>query len=127
MNATAGNEPPKAFAKAEQVLQNTEYDLAGGFTLAAANRAYYTCFYCMTALLYTENTVAKTHQGLRAKSSGLFIKTGIFPPETSDDIGLLLDNRQEANYDLDAEINVDEAKDLIHKATKFFQPYKVLF
>jgi hypothetical protein len=33
----------------------------------------------MLALLYTKNVHAKTHQGAHAKSSELFVKTGVFP------------------------------------------------
>lgn len=47
--------------KAVEALENAEYDLNGGFTLATANRAYYACYYCMTALLYTKDVYAKSH------------------------------------------------------------------
>jgi uncharacterized protein (UPF0332 family) len=89
--------------------------------LATANRAYYTCYYCMTALLYTKDVYAKTHQGIRAKFSELFIKTGIFPLTISDSLALLFDFRQEADYDLDADITAEEARNLIEKAKKLVQ------
>lgn len=94
-------------------------DLKGGFVLATANRAYYACYYCMTALLYTQDVYAKTHQGTRSKFTELFIKTGIFPLAISDSIALLFDSRQEADYDLDADITVEEAGRLIIKAKEF--------
>ena len=118
MSSPLQHEILKALEKAENALQNAEYDLKGGFILAAANRAYYACFYCMTALLYTKNVCVKTHVGTKSKFSELFIKSGIFPQQTSDIITLLFDNRQEADYDLDADISLDEAKQLIKKAAK---------
>src|SRR5690349_14792536 len=92
------NEWIKAFDKAEDAIQNAEYDLKGGYLLAVANRSYYACYYCIIALLYTQNIFVKIHQGLRAKFSELFIKSNIFPAETSELISVLFDYRQQADY-----------------------------
>ncbi|MDB5210379.1 MAG: hypothetical protein JWQ30_1206 [Sediminibacterium sp.] len=119
MTPPGHSEAIKALAKAKDALHNAEYDLKGGFILATANRSYYACYYCMTALLYTKDVYAKTHQGTRAKFSELFIKTGIFPLAVSDSLALLFDSRQEADYDLDVDIKVEEAKNLIEKAKDF--------
>lgn len=110
----------KALEKAADAIKNAEYNLKGAFILATANRAYYAYFYCMTALLYTRNVYAKTHQGLPSKFAEEFIKTGIFSKETSDIIAMLFDYRQEADYDLDAEITSDEANNIILKAINFY-------
>jgi hypothetical protein len=40
MISSSHNEALKALGKAETALQNAECDLAGGFFLATANRAY---------------------------------------------------------------------------------------
>ncbi|MDQ6610046.1 MAG: HEPN domain-containing protein [Bacteroidota bacterium] len=95
--------------------------------MATANRAYYTCYYCMTALLYTKNTFAKTHQGPRSRFAELFIKTNEFPSGVSGSVNDLFDNRQDADYDLDADITADEASKLIEKATEFLQLTKKYF
>lgn len=121
MSASSYNEAVKALNKAEDALRSAVYDLEGGFVLATANRAYYACYYCITALLYTKEVYAKTHQGVRAKFSELFIKTGIFPLAISDSLALLFDSRQEADYDLDADITVEEARNLIEKSKEFVQ------
>lgn len=127
MNTASHQEARKALEKADHAIQNARYDLKGGFLLATANRAYYCCYYCMTALLHTENTFAKTHQGLRSKFSELFIKTGIFPIVASDTIAILFDYRQEADYDIDAEITVEEAETIIEKAGSFLKLAKDYF
>lgn len=121
MMSPVQNEALKALQKAEHALQNAGYDLAGNFFLATANRSYYTCYYCMTAMLYTQNTYAKTHQGIRSTFSELFIKTGLLPIDAADTITLLFDYRQEADYDLDADINVEEATKLVERAAEFLQ------
>lgn len=94
MNASLKEEALKILSKAVDALQTSEHDLRGGFLLATANRAYYTGYYCMAALLHTLNLYAKTHQGIRAKFSEYFIKTAILPREISE----------------------EEAKDLIRKS-----------
>ncbi len=53
--------------------------------------------------------------------SEIFIKTGIFPFSISDSIALLFDSLQEADYDLDADITLEEASNLIEKAKEFVQ------
>lgn len=89
MKNEAYSEALKILTKGEAAILNAEYDLKGGFILATANRAYYACYYCMVAMLYTENVYAKTHQGVRTKFSEYFIKTSVFPESLSDDIGLI--------------------------------------
>lgn len=121
MTPTEYNAPLKILEKAANAIENAEYDIKGGFILAAANRAYYGCFYCMTALLFTQDVYAKTHQGVRTKFSELFIKTELFPIEISQYITRIFRYRQEADYDLEADITEEEVKDLIRKAQQFYQ------
>lgn len=117
----------KALEKAADAIENAEYNLKGGFISATANRAYYSCYYSMIALLYTRNVYAKTHQGARAKFSELFIKSSIFPIEYSDSIAMLFDYRQEADYDLDEDITHEEAANLIKKASEFYRLVNTYF
>jgi len=83
----------------------------------------------MTSPEYTESLKAfdkaadaidKTHQGTKAKFTELFVKTDIFPAETSDSISMLFDYRQEADYDLDEDISYEEAATLIDKASEIY-------
>ncbi len=50
----------KAVAKALDAIETAEHDLQGNFTLATINRVYYACYYCVTALLISQNVFAKT-------------------------------------------------------------------
>ncbi|MDR0791977.1 MAG: HEPN domain-containing protein [Chitinophagaceae bacterium] len=119
MNKLLDTEMQKILDKATESLSNAEYDLDGGFTLATANRAYYACYYCMTALLFTKDVYAKTHQGTKTKFTEFFIKSGLFPQSASDIAGLLFDSRQSADYDFDANITKEEATNLIKQAKTF--------
>lgn len=71
--------------------------------------------------------ICENTQGLRSKFSELFIKTGIFPIVASDTIAILFDYRQEADYDIDAEITVEEAEAIIEKAGSFLKLAKDYF
>jgi uncharacterized protein (UPF0332 family) len=64
---------------------------------------------------------AKTHRGVNAKFSELFVKSAISPIEISNDISIIFDFRQEADYDLDTDITHEEASDLIRRASSFYQ------
>jgi uncharacterized protein (UPF0332 family) len=110
----------KALERAEDALENSVYSLHGGFTLGTVNRAYYTMFYCMSALLATKGIHAKTHQDIRAKFGELFIKNSIFPTIIAKYIGNAFDLRQEADYDFEAIITEDEAKVLVENAREFY-------
>jgi uncharacterized protein (UPF0332 family) len=117
----------KALEKAADDIHSAEYNLKGGFHGVAATRSYYACYYCLVALLYTQKVYAKTHQGVQSKFTELFIKTGIFPVSISDSISLLFESRQEADYDLDADIAKGEVELLISKAHEIYTACKDYF
>lgn len=110
-----------ALDRAESTLESSIHDLNGGFPLATINRAYYAMFYCVCALLYTENIFPKSHKGVLLKFEELFILTEKFPKESSNWIRTAFSLRQEADYDFEAEITKDDAKFLVDNADAFFQ------
>ena len=69
-------ESVKALEKAEDAIENAEYNLKGGFVSATANRAYYGCYYCMIALLYSKSLHAKTQQGHTQNFLSCLLKRG---------------------------------------------------
>lgn len=121
MSASLHEESFKALARAKEAIEAARFNQQGSFCLAATNRAYYACYYCMVALLLTENVAAKTHQGIRAKFNELFIKTGTFPLEVAGYIKTAFDLRQEADYDLDAEIPAAIVQKLIRTTKEVYQ------
>lgn len=119
--STLYSESFKIMEKAEEAIEAAEYNINGGFSLAATNRAYYACYYSMTALLLTQGVYAKTHQGVRAKFSELFIKTAIFPDFIANYIKTAFDLRQEADYDFDADISIEVATNVVSHTKEFYQ------
>jgi uncharacterized protein (UPF0332 family) len=116
-----------AFDRAVDCLDDTEFNLRNERTLASANRAYYTFYYAICALLYSEEISAKTHQGNHAKFNELFIKTGIFKKEVGTWVEKSFRLRQDADYDLEAEITEEDAKEIVDKAHKFIDLVKKYF
>lgn len=84
-----------------------------------ANRAYYAIFYCVCALLATENVYTKRHQVARAKFSELFVKTGRSSVESSRIVGNSFAARQSADYDMESYLSEGEAQLLLDDARTF--------
>ncbi len=73
----------------------------------------------MTGLLHLHGIYPKSHQGIRVKFSELFIKTDLFPPTVSNYLQNAFALRQEADYDLDANITTEEAERVLTDAETF--------
>lgn len=65
----------------------------------AANRAYYSVFYAMRAVLALDGIDSKKHSGIISEFRKNYIKTGIFSPEMSDIIAGLFNVRSLSDYD----------------------------
>lgn len=109
-----------ALEKADDTLHESAHNLDGGFTVATANRAYYAVFYCLTALLYTEDVQTKRHSGAQGRFHESFIRTGRFPHEIINWIQACFQLRQSGDYDLEADISVDEARQSLDYARQFY-------
>lgn len=114
-----------ALERAEDTLKESVYDLDGSFTIASANRAYYAIFYCLTALLYTEGIQTKRHSGAQGKFHELFIRTDRFPRETINWIQVAFQLRQSGDYDLEADISIEEARQSLDYAKQFHELTKL--
>ncbi len=114
----------KAFEKAKDTIETAEHDMKGGYILAAINRAYYSMFYCMTALLLTKEVHAKTHSGTKAKFRELYIKSEILPTSLSQYVEEAFNARQRADYDMDAAITEEAALTIIANAKTLYETTK---
>lgn len=109
-----------ALDRADDTLTESIHNLEGGFTIATANRAYYAIFYCLTALLYTEDIQTKRHSGVQGKFHDLFIRTDRFPRETVTWVQATFQLRQAGDYDLEADISLSEAQQVLDYAQQFY-------
>lgn len=105
---------------AVDALDDANYLHQDGRVLALANRAYYAIFYCVCALLASEQVHTKKHQAARAKFSELFVKTGRFDVQASKIVGNSFAARQSADYDMDSFLSDVEAQLLLDDAKEFY-------
>lgn len=66
---------------------------------SAANRAYYTVFHAMRAVLALDGIDMKHHSGVIAEFRRRYIKTSVFPDTMSDMISALSNIRTDSDYD----------------------------
>lgn len=66
---------------------------------SAANRAYYSAFHAMRAVLAFDDIDMKKHSGIISEFRRLYIKTGLFDAELSNIISALFDLRTDSDYD----------------------------
>lgn len=85
--------------KADEALSDAQMMLGIGRCNLAANRAYYSVFYAMRAVLALDGIDRKHHSAIISEFRRLYIKTGIFESELSDTIRDLFDLRTDSDYD----------------------------
>lgn len=107
--------------RANDTLFASDFNLKNELTLAAVNRAYYSMFYCTTALLRTENIITKSHSGTLSKFNEVFIKTNRISTKYSLMLRRAFDYRQSCDYDIEVAITEEEAQILVDYATEFYQ------
>jgi len=104
------NESSRNYKAAQLLFIEEDY-------LSALNRAYYSVFHIMNALLGLDDFNFNSHAAVIAKFRELYIKTGIFNKNFSKFIGDLFEYRNNSDYtDLfyatkeETEIQIENAK-----------------
>lgn len=96
-----------------------------GNNKSAANRAYYSIFHAMRAVLAYDEIDMKKHSGLIAEFRRLYIKTGVFDNRMSRIISELFDIRTESDYDDFFIISKAEVVVQIENAEYFLENIKI--
>ena len=107
----------ECISAAKSLLQSENYK-------SAANRAYYTIFHAMRAVLAFDKIDMKHHSGIIAEFRRLYIKTGVFDVELSKIISVLSDSRNDSDYDDFFIVSKEEAIEGIHYAELFLNAIK---
>ena len=96
--------------------------------LAANNRAYYSIFYSIRAVLAMERVDFKRHKDILAYFNKNYIKTEIFPRQMGRRIILASKTREDSDYDEEYEPNPDTtflqiktAKELIELVEQYLK------
>lgn len=94
--------------------------------LAANNRAYYSIFYAIRAVLAMDKVDFKRHKAVLAYFNKNFVKTEIFPRQIGRKIVLASKVREDSDYDEEYEpssettaLQIETAKELIELVEKY--------
>ena len=85
----------------------------------AANRAYYSVFHAMRAVLAMEGIDRKHHSGIITEFRKLYIKTGIFDARLSEIIQAQSEYRTSSDYDDFFIISKSEVVEQVESAEEF--------
>ena len=107
----------ECISAAKSLLESENYK-------SAANRAYYTAFHAMRAVLAFDKIDMKHHSGIIAEFRRLYIKTGIFDAELSKIISVLSDSRNDSDYDDFFIVSKEEVAEQIKDAELFLEKIK---
>ena len=107
----------ECISAAKSLLESKNYK-------SAANRAYYTIFHAMRAVLAFDKIDMKHHSGIIAEFRRLYIKTGIFDVELSKIISVLSDSRNDSDYDDLFIVSKEEVIQQINEAEFFLEKIK---
>lgn len=85
--------------RAKDELESAVILLEAGKYKAANNRAYYSCFHAMGAILALEPTAFKKHRDVMSYFNKNYVHTGVFPKEIGRKLSRLEIIRHKSDYD----------------------------
>lgn len=112
--------------KAERALEAANRALAACDSETTADRAYYAVYYAAWAMLESAGvTRPKTHSGLIAEFSRVFVKSGTVEPARGAVLSRLQNLRMVADYTLDA-VPTADAQRAVSEAAAFIEAARAL-
>lgn len=109
---------------AQEMLDVAQTNLDKNFHRSVCNRAYYAIFYAASALLYSKGKSYGKHSAVLAAFRQYFIKTGEFDKKWSDDYRVIMENRHTADYELQDDLDKEDAVEAIEKSKAFVEEVK---
>lgn len=107
--------------RAKDELETAGILLEAGKYKAANNRAYYSCFHAMNAILALEPIAFKKHKDVVAYFNKNYVHTGIFPKEIGRKISRLEIIRHKSDYDDFYIASREEAEEQIQTADEVYK------
>ncbi len=101
--------------RSRETFKDAETLLAGGSLNSAVNRAYYSMFYAVVALLKTKEFSSSKHSGVRAMFNRHFVKTGVVSKDIGKFYEKIFNERQEGDYIDYSEFTTAQVEDYIEK------------
>ena len=117
--------------RAKQEQSTAELQYKENKLLAANNRAYYSIFYAIRAVLAMEKIDFKRHKDVLAYFNKNYVKTEIFPRQIGRKIVLASKVREDSDYDEEYEpssettfLQIQTAKELIELVEEYLNKLK---
>jgi uncharacterized protein (UPF0332 family) len=108
--------------QAEESLDEARYLLAGNKSpRSVINRAYYSMFYSILALLIFEPYSSSKHSGVLSYFNLRFIKSGIIQRDIGRAVNKAFDIRQRSDYREQISLNPDQVEPYIDWADRLIQ------
>lgn len=111
--------------KADEALEGAKCDFRDKRYSFATSRAYFGCFYSVTAILLKKGHKFSKHAGVRSALHRLLVKTGRIPPDLGQLYDRLFENRHRADYKV-VKFEQNQVKNYIDDATTFVNKMKEL-
>lgn len=103
----------------ETAWQEGEALLAAGLFRGAVARYYYSVFHGARAVLLSRDLEPSTPTGVRVAYTRTFVRPGVLPRETARILGALQQERQDADYTRDFDVDRGDAEEARHDASAF--------
>ena len=107
--------------RATETLREAEHLFGGGFTAGATNRAYYACFYAVSALLAAEGYSSSKHSGVMSLFDQYWIKPGRMPEEVGAFYHLIFQRRQRGDYEYEGPFECEDVAKWLAEARSFVE------
>ena len=105
--------------KAHETLKAAKLPREAGMLDAAVNRAYYACFYSVSAVLTREQRSFRKHSGVRAWLHKDMVKKNRLDSSWGNLFDWLLENRHRADYQSFTSFDPGVVSEMIDQATAF--------
>lgn len=111
--------------QASETLEEAVFLLEGGKSLrVVTNRAYYSMFYAILALLIDEPFASSKHSGVLSYFNRRFVTEGVFPKDIGRAINRAFELRQQGDYRENVELSLEQVTPLIEAASVFLDMVK---
>lgn len=105
-------------AKANGKLAAARRELKSGTPDEAVSRAYYAAYHAISAVLASQGCAFSSHAQTLGGFNARFVRTGLFPKDTTRILHRLFENRQTADYDWTVVVELESARRDVKDAAK---------
>ena len=112
--------------KAAEALQSAQSEFAAGRHSFAVNRAYYACFYSVSALLLKDGRKFLKHSGVRSALHRHLVKTGKVSAASGRFYDRVFENRQRGDYQELVSFEAEQVCEIIEQAREFVAEIAIL-